>query len=118
MLLIEIGDPFRFASESKFARWCGTGAVALSSDEGKGQPVKHRLDFRGNRRINSVLYIASITQQRDTDLAKAFIARKIGEGKTRREARRSHKRHLANRIIRRASKDEKQCLKPVDQQAA
>ena len=61
-LLCEVGDPFRFARESKFARWCGTGAVALSSGEGDGRPVKHRLDFRGNRRINSVLYIASVTQ--------------------------------------------------------
>ena len=28
-LLCEVGDPHRFATESKFARWCGTGAVAL-----------------------------------------------------------------------------------------
>ncbi|MBN4059644.1 transposase [Acidimicrobium ferrooxidans] len=99
--------PFRFARESKFAKWCGTGAVALSSGEGSGAPVKHRLDFRGNRRINSVLYITSITQQRDQDPARIYIARKIGEGKTRREARRAHKRHLANRVIRRMWKDEK-----------
>ena len=63
-LVVEVGDPFRFASESKFARWCGTGAVALSSGEGSGTPVRHRLDYGGNRRINSVLYIASVTQQR------------------------------------------------------
>lgn len=105
-LLVEVGDPYRFASESKFARWCGTGAVALSSGEGSGLPVKHRLDFRGNRRINSVLYIASVTQQRDLDDARVYIARKIGEGKTGREARRAHKRHLANRVIRRMWKDE------------
>jgi hypothetical protein len=54
-LLAEVGDPYRFARESKFARWCGTGAVALSSGEGDGRPVKHRLDFGGNRRVNSVL---------------------------------------------------------------
>jgi transposase len=30
-LIVEVGDPFRFARESKFARWCGTGAVAVSS---------------------------------------------------------------------------------------
>jgi transposase len=41
-LLVEIGDPFGFSTESKFARWCGTGAVALSPGEGKRQPVKHR----------------------------------------------------------------------------
>jgi transposase len=89
-LIAEVGDPFRFARESKFARWCGTGAVALSSGEGDRAPVRHRLDFGGNRRINSVLYIASVTQHRDIDDARVYIDRKLGEGKTRREARRVH----------------------------
>ena len=105
-LLCKVGDPHRFDRESKFARWSGTGAVALSSGEGAGNPVKHRLDFRGNRRINSVLYIASVTQQRSQPDAAAYLARKATEGKTRREARRAHKRHLANRIIRRMWRDE------------
>ena len=106
-LLCEVGDPARFDRESKFARWCGTGAVALSSGEGSGQPVKHRLDFGGNRRINSVLHIASVTQARSQPDAAAYLARKTKEGKTRREARRAHKRHLANRVIRRMWRDEK-----------
>jgi len=38
--------------------------------------------------------------------AAAYLARKATEGKTRREARRAHKRHLANRIIRRMWRDE------------
>ena len=117
-LLVETGDPFRFASESKFARWCGTGAVALSSGEGHGQPVRHRLDFRGNRRINSVLYIASVTQQRDNPDAKASIDRKITDGETRHEARRSHKRHLANRAIRRMPKRRKPTPQPTPPTAA
>ena len=80
----------------------------MSSGEGAGEPVKHRLDFGGNRRINSVLYITSVTQQRDIDEARQFIDRKVSEGKTRREARRAHKRHLANRVIRRMWNDESQ----------
>ena len=116
-LLCEVGDPTRFDRESKFARWCGTGAVALSSGEGSGQPVKHRLDFGGNRRINSVLHIASVTQQRDQPDAAAYLARKTGEGKTRREARRAHKRHLANRVIRRMWRDEKHRTKTQIQAA-
>jgi transposase len=111
-LLCEVGDPFRFSRESKFARWCGTGAVALSSGEGDGPPVRHRVDFRGNRRINSVLYIASVTQQRDRDDAQRYIDRKLSEGKTSREARRAHKRHLANRVIRRMWKDEARHRRP------
>ena len=105
-LLCEVGDPRRFDRESRFARWSGTGAVALSSGEGSGDPIKHRLDFRGNRRINSVLHIASVTQQRSQPQASAYLTRKAIEGKTRREARRAHKRHLANRIIRRMWRDE------------
>jgi transposase len=112
-LVCEVADPFRFARESKFARWCGTGAVALSSGEGDGEPVKHRLDFRGNRRINSVLYIASVTQQRDRQDARVYIDRKTTEGKTLREARRAHKRHLAHRVIRRMWKDEKARTAPA-----
>jgi transposase len=104
-LLIEVGDPTRFRNEAAFARWCGTGAVALSSAEGDNYPVRHRLDFGGNRRINSVLYIMSVTQQRHLPEAAAYISRKRAEGKTRREARRAHKRHLANRVIRRMWKD-------------
>ncbi|WP_420437274.1 transposase [Candidatus Poriferisodalis sp.] len=30
-LLCEVGDPTRFDREAKFARWCGTGAVALAA---------------------------------------------------------------------------------------
>ena len=105
-LVCEVGDPHRFGRESKFARWCGTGAVALSSGEGSGDPVKHRLDFRGNRRVNSVLHIASVTQARQQPDAAAYLAKKTTEGKTRREARRAHKRHLANRVIRRTWRDE------------
>ena len=117
-LLAEVGDPFRFARESKFARWCGTGAVALSSGEGAAAPVRHRLDFGGNRRVNSVLYIASVTQHRDIHDARVFIDRKITEGKTRREARRAHKRHLANRVIRRMWTDEQRRLTGPLQRAA
>lgn len=113
VLLCEVGDPARFDRESKFARWCGTGAVALSSGEGNGDPVKHRLDFRGNRRVNSVLHIASVTQARQQPQAAACLARKASEGKTRREARRAHKRHLASRVIRTMWRDETRRQTPL-----
>ena len=51
----------------------------MSSGEAAGNPIKHRLDFRGNRRINSVLYIASVTQQRSQPEAAAYLARKATE---------------------------------------
>jgi transposase len=116
-LLCEVGDPARFASESKFSRWCGVGAVALSSGEGPEQPNYHRLDFGGNRRINSVLYIVSVTQGRHHPDAASYLERKRGEGKTRRAARRSHKRQLANRVIRRMWRDQQALQTPIKQTA-
>lgn len=60
--------------------------------------------LRGLRR--RPLCVASVTQQRDREAAQTYIARKISEGKTRREVRRAHK-HLANRVIRRMWNDER-----------
>jgi transposase len=105
-LVCEVGDPFRFSSESKFGRWCGVSAVAISSGEGHGAPTRHRLDRSGNRRINSTIHIASVVQGRAHSDAKAYLARKRSEGMTKRGARRAHKRQLANRIIRRMWRDE------------
>jgi len=104
-LLTEIGDPTRFQTEAQFGRWCGAAPVALSSGEGHGQPRRHRLDLAGNRQVNSVLHIVHVTQIRMHEPAQAFIARSLAAGKTKRAARRSHKRQLANVIIRRMWND-------------
>ncbi|MGL4175277.1 MAG: IS110 family transposase [Dermatophilaceae bacterium] len=104
-LLTEIGDPTRFTTEAQFARWCGAAPVPVSSGEGHGRPRHHRLDLAGNRQVNSVLHIIHVTQARMHDPAKAFMTKSTTAGKTTRGARRSHKRQLANVIIRRMWKD-------------
>src|SRR5665811_880076 len=104
-LLTEIGDPHRFTTEGRFARWCGIAPVALSSGEGDGPPRHHRLDLGGNRRVNSVLHIVHVTQARCHPQAQAYLARRAADNKTKRAARRAHKRQLANVIIRHMWKD-------------
>jgi transposase len=99
-LLAEVGDPLRFGTEAQFARWCGAAPVALSSGEGDGRPHRHRLDLGGNRTVNSILHTIHVTQVRCHEPAKHYMARKT-KRKSKRDARRSHKRHLANVIIRR-----------------
>lgn len=99
-LLVEVGDPSRFSSEGEFARWCGAAPIAASSGEGRHDPSHHRLDLAGNRRVNSVLHTMHVTQIRCHPAAKDFINRKRTAGKTAKEARRAHKRQLANRNIR------------------
>ena len=69
---------------------------------------RHRFSIpdRDGTRPHRVRCRTSVNQQRDLTDARLFIDRKISEGKNRREARRAHKRHLANRVIRRMWKDE------------
>jgi transposase len=100
-LLVEVGDPTRFATEAQFARWCGAAPVAVSSGEGDQAPTHHRLDLAGNRQVNSTLHLMHVTQVRSYPPARDYIAKKRAEHKTKREARRAHKRHLANIVIRR-----------------
>jgi hypothetical protein len=102
--------PFRDGVE---VRWCRTGAVALSSGEGSGSPVRHRLDYGGNRRINSVLYTASITQQRFNSDARAYLDRKVGRGHDPSRRPPSTQTPLANRVIRRMWTDEAGRQRPI-----
>ena len=104
-LLTEVGDPHRFSTEARFARWCGVAPVAMSSGEGDGPPRHHRLDLGGNRKVNSVLHIVHVTQARCHPDAQAYLIRRAEENKTKRAARRAHKRQLANVIIRRMWND-------------
>jgi transposase len=100
-LLVEVGDPNRFATEARFARWCGVAPLAVSSGEGDGDPERHRLGLSGNRRVNCVLHTMHVTQARCHQPAKDYLRGKRAEHKTAREARRANKRLLANIVIRR-----------------
>jgi transposase len=109
-LLVEVGDPARFRSEAAFNRWWGGAPVAISSGEGHGHPVRHRLDLLGNRAVNSVFYTASVTQARSHEPAQAYLARKTSEGHSTRQARRAHKTLLGRRVIRRMWADRRRQL--------
>lgn len=93
-ILGEVGDIRRFPSRSKFASYCGVAPVEASS----GERVRHRLSRRGNRKLNSALHTIATTQRRWDPRARDYLERKISEGKTRKEALRCLKRHLANVI--------------------
>jgi transposase len=97
-LIAHAGDVRRFNSQAAFARFCGVAPIPCGSGQTAG---RHRLHRGGNRQLNAALYRIAIVQQRHHPAAKAFLARKIREGKTPREARRALKRHLANVVYRR-----------------
>jgi transposase len=97
-LIAHAGDVRRSRDAAAFARFCGAAPIPCGSGQTSGH---HRLHRGGNRQLNAALYRIAIVQQRRHPLAKAFLARRIAEGKTPREARRAFKRHLANVAYRR-----------------
>jgi transposase len=97
-VIAQAGDVRRFKSAAAFARFCGAAPIPCGSGETAG---RHRLHRGGNRQLNAALYRIAIVQARYHPDAKRYLARKIAEGKTKREARRALKRHLANVIYRR-----------------
>jgi transposase len=94
-LIGETGGAARFKGEAAFAMHVGTAPLPVSS----GQTSRHRLNRSGNRRLNSALHMMALTQVRMHEPARAFMARKQAEGKSRREARRCLKRYIARSVF-------------------
>ena len=62
-ILLETGDIRRF-TEAGFARFNGTAPIPATSGEAGGEPVRHRLNRGGNRRLNATLHRAAMIQLR------------------------------------------------------
>src|SRR3954452_13516319 len=93
-LIGEIAGIGRFGTDGKLARLAGSAPIPASS----GRTDRHRLDTGGNRQLNCALHRLAVTKGRlDPDTA-AYLARKQADGKSRREALRCLKRHLARRV--------------------
>jgi transposase len=93
-LIAETAGVTRFSSDAKLARLAGVAPIPASS----GNRQRHRLDRGGNRQLNCALHRIAVTQGRVHPAAREFLAKKQAEGKSRREAIRCLKRHLARRV--------------------
>ncbi len=91
-----VGEINRFATKAQFASYDGTAPVEASS----GPKVRHRLNPRGNRTLNFAIHIAAVTQFRNPSEGRIFYDRKIGEGKTHKEATRALKRRISDRVYK------------------
>jgi transposase len=86
----------RFASDGHFARHSGTAPIPASS----GKTQRHRLHRGGDRQLNRAIHIIALSRAKTDPETRAYLARKQAEGKTKLEAIRCLKRHLARRIWR------------------
>ena len=95
-LLGETGDPTRLRSSPAFAALSGTAPIPASS----GKTSRHRLNRGGNRQLNRALHAIAVVQARTDPRAQAYVTRRMAEGKSRLEALRCLKRHLADVVFR------------------
>ena len=90
MLAVILGPGQRFRTDADLALYAGAAPLEVSS----AGRVRHRLNRGGNRQLNAILYRIALTQLRSLPAAQAYVARRLSEGKTKREAIRALKRHL------------------------
>jgi transposase len=100
-VLGEAHDVRHFPTAAAFAAHAGVAPIPASS----GNTTRHRLARGGNRQLNRAMFTVAMVQARWHPDARAYLARKRGEGKTPAEARRCLKRHLAAVIYRAMQRD-------------
>ena len=95
-LIAEIAGIDRFGSDAKLARIAGVAPIPVSS----GRRDRHRLDPGGNRQLNCAFHRLAVNQGKWEPRAQAYLARKRGEGKSKKESLRCLKRQLARLVWR------------------
>ena len=94
-LLLALGDnAHRLRNEAAFAKLCGACPIPASS----GKTQRHRLNRGGNRRANTALHRIVVVRMKYHQPTRAYVTRRITEGKTKPEIMRCLKRHLTREI--------------------
>jgi transposase len=92
----------RCTTRHHYAAYNGTAPIEASS----GGRKRHRLNPRGNRKLNHALHLIAICQLRQPNTAgRVFYERKLEEGETKKEAIRSLKRRLSDVVYRQLVED-------------
>jgi transposase len=94
-LLLTFGDnAARVRSQAAFIKLCGVCPVPASS----GKTIRHRLNRGGHRQANAALHRIVIVRMKYHEPTRAYVARRITEGKTKPEIMRCLKRYVAREI--------------------
>lgn len=94
-LLIAAGEnPQRIRSDAALAGLFGTSPVLASS----GKTNRHRLNRGGNRQANSALHTIAMSRLAHDERTQNYMAKRIAEGKSKREAMRCLKRYITREI--------------------
>lgn len=113
-LAAQLGPGQRFTTDAHLAAYAGVAPLEASSAE----HVRHRLNRGGNRQVNAIVYRIALTQARSYPPARAYLARRLSEGKTKREARRALQRYIVRAIWRQWQACQVQSLLGGEERAA
>ena len=86
----------RVSTEAAFARLAGVAPLPASS----GLTTRHRLSRGGDRQLNRALHTVILHRRQHDPATKDYIARRLAEGKSTRDAVRLLKRYLARHLYR------------------
>jgi len=95
-LIVAWSHQGRVRSEAAFARLAGVAPIPASS----GKTIRHRLSRGGDRQLNRALHTVILHRRQHDSPTKDYIARRVAEGKTTRDAVRLLKRYLARHLYR------------------
>ena len=95
-LIIAWSHPGRLRSEACFARLAGVAPIPASN----GHTQRHRLSRGGDRQLNRALHTIILHRRQHDPATRAYIARRVSEGKSTRDATRLLKRYLARHLYR------------------
>lgn len=113
-LIGEVAGIGRFRSRHAFARHNATAPTPVWS----GNQDRHRLSRAGNRQLNAAIHRVALTQARSHPDARAFLARRVEQGATKKEALRSLKRRLSDVVYRAMLADAELALRQPTERAA
>jgi transposase len=86
----------RVRNEAAFARLAGVAPLPASS----GLTTRHRLSRGGDRQLNRALHTVILHRRQHDPATMDYIARRVAEGKSPRDATRILKRYLAHHLYR------------------
>lgn len=86
----------RVRSEAAFAALTGTCPVPVSS----GGTTGFRLNRGGDRQLNKAIYTIALIRMNRDQATRDYVARRTGQGRTKKEIIRSLKRYITRQIFR------------------
>nr|WP_318036769.1 IS110 family transposase [Streptomyces chengmaiensis] len=112
-ILVSWSHQGRFRSEAAFASFAGVSPIPASS----GLTNRHRLNRSGDRQLNRAMHTITLIRMRLDPSTKTYVARKITEGKTSRDAQRCLKRVICRQIFKILERPDRNQLGNVEELA-